>query len=154
MQILLVRHGPAGSKHSWTGDDQFRPLDDRGRAAARGLVATLQPYAPSRIISSPFLRCLQTVEPLAMTLGLSVEQSGKLVPDSGKRVARLVRGLDEDEAAVVVVCTHGEVIEKLQFQLEGRGHLFGLRRSREKGSVWVLERSGRKFTNAKYIPPH
>jgi phosphohistidine phosphatase SixA len=150
---ILLRHGQAGSKHSWVGDDQIRPLDGRGRAQARGLVTELLPYAPSRIISSTYLRCTQTVAPLATALDLAIEPSEHLVPDGGGRAARLLHDLAEADAGAVVLCTHGEVIGDLQTQLERRGPLFGPRRAREKGSVWVLEASGPTVARATYLPP-
>jgi len=71
MQLILLRHGPAGrpDPSRWP-DDRARPLTPRGeektRAAARGLARTLA--ASGRIWSSPFARALRTAEILATTL--------------------------------------------------------------------------------------
>jgi broad specificity phosphatase PhoE len=86
-------------------------------------------------------------------IGLPVEEGKALSPYAGKAAVRTMRRLDDDSADVVVLCTHGEVIQDVQARLEGPGRLFGLRPSTEKGSVWVLERTGRKFVNARYIQP-
>ena len=94
MRILLVRHGHAGSKHSWVGEDGLRPLSQRGRAEAEALVELLEPHAPGRIVSSPLIRCLQTVRPLAEALGLTVEQSDALRPGAGTAATTLARGVE------------------------------------------------------------
>jgi 8-oxo-(d)GTP phosphatase len=71
--ILLVRHGRAGERDEWHGDDGLRPLDGRGRRQADELVELLSDYGLERIVSSTALRCVQTVEPLARVRGLQIE---------------------------------------------------------------------------------
>ena len=60
-----VRHAHAGNKRAWAGPDSARPLSIAGRQEAHGLLTRLRDYPISRILSSPSVRCLQTVEPLA-----------------------------------------------------------------------------------------
>jgi 8-oxo-(d)GTP phosphatase len=55
------------------GDDRLRALDERGRRQANQLVELLDQYEVTRLLSSPFLRCIQTVEPLAQARGFDVE---------------------------------------------------------------------------------
>ena len=62
--LLVIRHGRAGDSSEWEGDDRLRPLDKRGRRQAGALVESLAPFAIARILSSPYDRCVQTVEPL------------------------------------------------------------------------------------------
>jgi phosphohistidine phosphatase SixA len=71
--ILLIRHGSAGDPDEWDDDDRLRPLDERGRRQAEELVGLLSGYELDRIVSSPALRCIQTVEPLAHARGLNIE---------------------------------------------------------------------------------
>jgi phosphohistidine phosphatase SixA len=153
MKLLLVRHGYAGSKSAWSGDDRLRPLEGRGWSEARGLADVLRPFKPTRILSSPYVRCVQTVEPYSREVGLTIGEEKGLGPRAGKTAVRILRRLDDEADEAVVLCTHGEVIRDIQGRLEGRGRLFGLRPSTEKGSVWVLDRTGRKFVNAQYIQP-
>jgi 8-oxo-dGTP diphosphatase len=103
--ILLVRHASAGSRHDWEGDDRERPLDERGRAQAEGLVGRLQQHPIDAILTSPYRRCVETVEPLARARGLEVE----LRPELGEELQHtdgfaLVRSLAGRD---VVVCGHG-----------------------------------------------
>ncbi|HEX3794156.1 MAG TPA: phosphoglycerate mutase family protein [Acidimicrobiales bacterium] len=154
MLVLLVRHGHAGSKRSWRGDDRLRPLDPVGLTQADALTALLVPYAPERIVSSPLLRCIQTVAPLAETLGFRIERSKQLVPDATAAAESLVRRVGKKEAGPIVLCTHGEVIRDFQLRLhKTQPDLFGRAPLREKGSVWVLERVGQKFVSARYLAP-
>ena len=71
--ILLVRHASAGDRYEWDGDDRLRPLDERGRRQADELVELLEQYEVTRLLSSPSLRCVQTVEPFAEARGLGIE---------------------------------------------------------------------------------
>ncbi len=152
MDLLVVRHAHAGSKDRWRGDDRQRPLDQRGRREARALADLLASYEPSRVLSSPLVRCLQTVEPLATRLGIVVEQSEALGPTTDREAARLLRSLTSEPRAVVV-CTHGETIEALQRRLARPDkHSFGPGGPHEKGSVWLLRAKGARFTSAAYLP--
>ena len=104
MALLVIRHARAGHRYDWTGDDRKRPLDDRGRRQASALVEELGDYPISRILSSPYDRCVQTVEPLAAQLGLAIEQRDELGEDGLYNGAMLVRSLIGQPVAV---CVHG-----------------------------------------------
>lgn len=153
MELLLVRHAHAGAKDHWHGDDRLRPLSDRGRGEASALVGLLAGYRAAQVVSSPLVRCVQTVEPLAAHLGVPIEQSEALGPQADREAARLLRSLTS-AAHSVVVCTHGETIEALQRRLARPGRLgFGPGGAHEKGSVWLLHASRGRFTSASYLPP-
>jgi broad specificity phosphatase PhoE len=153
MELLVVRHAQAGAKDRWRGDDQFRPLSVRGRRTALALVELLAPYEPVRVVSSPFVRCLETVAPLATHLGLSIEESATLGPQADREAAKLLRSFART-ARTVVACTHGETIEALQRRLARPGKFaFRPGGAHEKGSVWLLHASGGRFTSAAYLPP-
>ena len=154
MLVLLVRHGHAGTKRQWHGDDGFRLLDAQGLAQAAALVAVLAPFMPARILSSPFLRCVQTVTPLGDAHGIAIERSPSLVPEAGMAATLLAREVSIDGPGAVVLCTHGEVIHYMQAQLGQHGPPgFGPASLREKGSVWVLDRADGRFTGAAYVSP-
>jgi 8-oxo-dGTP diphosphatase len=104
---VLVRHASAGDRHDWDGDDSLRPLDARGREQALQLVELLRPLEVRRIVSSPFTRCMETVEPLAEALGLSVERDDRLAEAAGGAAYALV------QENGIVCCTHGDVVSDL-----------------------------------------
>ncbi len=151
MLVLLVRHGHAGSKASWKDDDRLRPLSERGAAEAESLVNILAPFGPVRVVSSPLLRCRQTVEPLAAALNVTVEESDRLAPESPKQAVRFLRDLAVGPGPVVV-CTHGEVIQVVQAGYPARRVRGAKASARAKGSTWVLEYAGRRLRSARYLP--
>jgi 8-oxo-dGTP diphosphatase len=152
MLVLLVRHGHAGTKRQWPGDDEIRPLDAQGLVEAQALVPLLASLAPGRILSSPFLRCVQSMAPLGEALGLEVENSPSLTPDAGTAANKLVLGVSAHGSGAVVVCTHGEVIHDLQSSLGKQAPPnFNAHAPREKASIWELERTSGRFVSAIYI---
>ena len=138
MPLLVVRHARAGNPAEWEGDDRLRPLDEKGLGEARGLPALLAEFPLDRLVSSPTLRCTQTLEPLSTERGLQVETASELMEGaSGEETLGLLRGL-ADRAAV---CTHGDVLE----------HLFG--EAGKKGSTRVVELRDGKPVVLEYLPP-
>lgn len=105
MPLILVRHAWAGDRAGWDGDDRERPLDERGRRQSRELIDRLDGLAVEEILTSPYRRCVQTVEPLASVRGLDVTLRPELGEDRQETDGRaLVRELAERD---VVVCGHG-----------------------------------------------
>ncbi len=103
---ILLRHASAGEYGSFS-DDRLRPLDKKGRRQAEELAVVLGAEDIRRVVSSPYVRCVQTVEPLAAVLGLEVELDDRLAEGGGSSAQAL---LEEDG---VVACTHGDVIHAL-----------------------------------------
>ena len=134
MSLLLIRHALAGDAEQWEGDDRLRPLDSRGRRQAEALVPLLAGFELDRIVSSPFLRCEQTVELLARARGLEIEHDDALGADRLDDVPAVLERLRGEQAAV---CTHGD--------LPWLGD-----RKFKKGSVWVLDEAGEP---AEYLSP-
>jgi 8-oxo-dGTP diphosphatase len=104
---VLLRHASAGDRYGWSGDDRLRPLDEKGRRQAEKIAKVLGTEDVRRVVSSPLVRCVQTVEPLAAALGLDVELDDRLAEGAGGSARAL---LEEDG---VVACTHGDVIYEL-----------------------------------------
>ncbi len=107
MTSVLLRHAAAGDREHWDGDDFHRPLNARGRRESEALVELLRPLGVRRVVSSPYVRCVQTVEPLAAALGLPLEQDERLTEGAGDAALALI----EEEG--VVACTHGDVVHDL-----------------------------------------
>ncbi|MGH3186864.1 MAG: NUDIX hydrolase [Streptosporangiaceae bacterium] len=118
--LILLRHASAGSKRDWHGSDESRPLDERGAADARALAGLLACFAPrARVISSPALRCTQTVAPYAAGFGGSVEAEAVLAvhgrssdhsfsrTGGGVTPGSVIRDLVVAQQPAVV-CLHGE----------------------------------------------
>ena len=105
MPLLLVRHARAGERSEWQGDDRERPLDRTGIAQAQELVALLESLPVTAVYSSPYRRCVETVEPLASSRTLPIELRDELGEEqqatAGIELVRSLAGRD------VVVCGHG-----------------------------------------------
>jgi phosphohistidine phosphatase SixA len=147
---LVVRHADAGVKGSWDGSDMLRPLSPLGRLQAKGLVVRLEDYPVERILSSPTLRCHQTVQPLAQDRLLRIEDVAALGVDSGPgEVLALFwdQGLQD-----AVLCTHGETIERLFGQLVADGLVAEASPHWPKGSTWLLQRASRRVYG-RYLAP-
>lgn len=156
MRIVVVRHGQAEPKKGWSGPDDGRPLVRRGLRQAVGLPRVIGRDRPARIISSPALRCRQTVQPLADGRGLEVEVSDRLSTVAGVAAADLVVELLKSEPAgsTVVLCTHREVLVEALPALSRRfGRKLGHRPPGAKGGAWVLRFRGDKLVKVDYRPP-
>jgi phosphohistidine phosphatase SixA len=143
MAVLLVRHAKAGNRETWDGPDDLRPLTAKGEAQADALVDLLAPFDVVRVLSSPYLRCSQTVAPLAAARGLVVEPADDLAEGHGAAGRALVRSLLA-KPGDAVLCTHGDVVEEVLDDLDV--HRDGWTR---KGATWVLEEGGL----ARSLPP-
>jgi 8-oxo-(d)GTP phosphatase len=139
--VLLVRHARAGDRDRWTGDDRLRPLDGRGRRQADALVAPLAGLGLTRLVSSPYVRCVQTLEPLAASARMRIDRDEAVAEGVSVEEARgLIRRLGPGPVAV---CTHGDVMEALV----GEGE------PKKKGSTWLLVRRERSVQPVRYWPP-
>ena len=145
-----MRHAKAGDREKWEGDDSLRSLSKPGLEQAKGLREQLDGAPIRRILSSPSLRCLQTVEPLAKRLGLEVERNGALAEGTGTApIRRLIRSLSGTDA---VLCSHGDVIQELLEELAREGVIEPAQAGRlAKGSTWVLEERKGAITGARYL---
>ena len=92
-----------------------------------GLAAPLTALGVDRLVSSPSVRCVETFEPAAASMGLELEQREELAEGaSPDEVRSLLADLD---GATPALCTHGDVVEAL----------LGERLSLKKGAARVLE---------------
>jgi 8-oxo-dGTP diphosphatase len=140
MPLLVVRHARAGRRSAYEGDDLDRPLSARGRTQAEGLVPLLTGYRPRRILSSPAVRCFETVRPAAEALGLPIESVGELSEGRSPEALALLERMAGETA---VLCTHGDIASDLldalapDLSATARYELRLL-----KGEVWVVQSTG------------
>jgi phosphohistidine phosphatase SixA len=149
MPAYVVRHAKAGDRAEWSGDDRMRPLTKSGRRQAEALADMLEREPIDKILSSGYLRCVQTVEPLGTRRNLPVEPVKELEEGAGgESVLRLMQRF---RGRHVVLCTHGDVMEELLEGLIAQGFLQRARAIMEKGSTWVLDEKDGKITSARYL---
>ena len=61
--VIIARHAKAKPRSHWAAAEDDRPLAGTGKRQALASSGLYAAWAPSRILSSPWLRCLQTVTP-------------------------------------------------------------------------------------------
>ncbi|WP_435202095.1 NUDIX hydrolase [Janibacter sp. GS2] len=121
--LALVRHAKACPRSSWTAEDALRPLDDRGRDQAAGLVPLLDAYGITRLVTSPSARARDTLAPFArhggarlrLKPGLSEEGHEQDPARAGRHLQRLL-----ERGAPAALCSHGTVLPALVAQLRER----------------------------------
>jgi 8-oxo-dGTP diphosphatase len=148
--LYFVRHAKAASRSNWDEDDRVRPLSKSGFKQADELVTVLGPYAISAVLSSPYERCVQTVEPLARARRLKVQETRHLA--EGARLKGAFRFIEDPELDDTVLCTHGDVIQELVEDLIRRRIVKASHLALDKGSTWVVEVEDGSPVGARYIP--
>jgi 8-oxo-dGTP diphosphatase len=151
-KLYIVRHADAGVRGSGEGPDDERPLSKRGARQADGLRELLADVGASRLVASPFRRCVQTLEPLADHLGLKVEEDARLREGTG--FVGALELADELRTAPAVLCSHGDVIPDVLDALLRRGIELRDEPRWPKASTWVLaRRADGSFSTGRYLPP-
>jgi len=149
MPLLVVRHAHAGRRSAYRGDDRVRPLSPRGKARALELVPLLSEFRPQRILSSPFVRCCATVQPLAEALELAVESVDELAEGHGDDAVRLLATMGGESA---VLCTHGDVASDLLEVLVPDAKSPDRKAFRlQKGEVWVVQSTGSSLAIVQHL---
>ena len=148
--LYLVRHAKAGERAEFDGDDALRPLSKAGKRQAAAIARKLARREVTVLVSSPYVRCVQTLEPLAHLLREPVRVDERLAEGSSfPAVMELFAALPEG----AVLCSHGDVIPDVIDALVRRGCEISSDPEWRKASCWVLRRDDGLFTSAKAWPP-
>jgi len=119
--VIILRHAHAYDRTAWNGHDRERPLDSAGHAAAGQLVPALRALGVTRIVSSPAVRCRETVEPLATSLALPIDLDDGLSEeqfDADDGAAARSSAKSAGDGEVVVLCSHRPVLPTLMSTLD------------------------------------
>ena len=114
---IFLRHASAVAKEGWPDDGLLRPLDGAGRAAAYRLAELLACFGPARVFSSAAARCVETVLPYTIYVGvaaaaepaLTLFAAGGAAPSA--RLGELLAG-----GLPMILCGHGETLPSLYAQ--------------------------------------
>lgn len=154
-RVLLVRHARAHDRKNWSGDDNLRPLDKKGRRQAEMLVPMLLGFKPTAIYSARPDRCQQTAAPLAAELNLPIHVDPMLGDDAwleDHSDARKAFDTIVARGGTPVIVSQGLTIPGLIEELDPifmQDALDDLKA--KKGSVWVLSFNGGELTGADYL---
>lgn len=150
--IYLVRHARAGHREKWTEPDELRPLTKSGWRQAEALVELFEGQRFAHLLSSPYVRCVQTLEPLGRARSQPVETADALAEGASVH-ASLELMLEASGEGPVALSTHGDIIEnvldeltRLEVPLSGPVAL-------EKGSTWIIDVADGSFAAARYVAP-
>jgi 8-oxo-dGTP diphosphatase len=152
MTVYLVRHAVALSRKAWDRDDDLRPLTPKGERQAIGFARLVADAPVRRVLSSPAVRCTETVRPLADKIGMTVETSELLREGAATDTAYDLLTKMAGKKGDTVLCAHGDLIPELVEAVARGGAKIG-RRMWAKGSTWELGWDGRRFVTARYLPP-
>jgi 8-oxo-dGTP diphosphatase len=138
--ILLIRHAVAKNRESWSDADHLRPLNKAGCRQAEAIAEELGESKIFQIRSSPAVRCVQTVAPLAVRAGLHVKIDQSMSEGSTFDLPK------SSANGLHIFCAHGDNIPALLSNL-------GIDCQRcSKGSIWMLKRDDRgEITDVSYI---
>ena len=111
--LIVVRHAKAKPRSSWARAEGDRPLAATGQRQAKAVARLLQAWHPDRVVSSPWLRCVQTMGPYVNTRKPKFKTVDALTEHSAKRKpgkARLAVDALFEKARPVALCTHRPVL--------------------------------------------
>ena len=152
--VHLIRHAKAKNRETWEAPDHLRPLTKRGRREAVAIAERFAEEPVGRLVSSPFVRCLQTLEPLALSLELPIETTDLLAEGAGGAGAfDLLLALAASDS--LAVCTHGDVFYEVADAVSRSGVWLAGPFAAPVASTWVLTVEDGAFVSARFVaqPP-
>lgn len=144
----LVRHAKAGSRERWTAPDRDRPLSAPGKVQAEALAKLLAPTT-RQVLSSPYLRCVQTVAPLAEAAGVRVEEEDRLAEGADPAWAMTTLA----SAPGLVLCTHGDVMASIVMTLAADKVPMDGGAQWAKAGTWAFQIEDGRIVAGRYLPP-
>jgi 8-oxo-dGTP diphosphatase len=152
MTIYLVRHAKAGERNAWLDHDELRPLSGRGHMQARGLIDVLADARFERVVSSWYVRCLESVVPIASVRRQAIEPADALA--EGASLDEALSLVRKHAGHGAVMSTHGDIMAMLLEYFAARGVDIGPNPQWPKGCTWVLDTDAtNEVRAAHYIPP-
>ena len=119
MHVYILRHGNAGDREQWTGDDRKRPLTEEGRKEMRAIAKGLDwlDLKVDTIITSPLVRAQETADFVRQVLHRSRYDTSQLL-EPGCDLRALARLLTlYPQAREIMIVGHepdfGEIIAAL-----------------------------------------
>ena len=121
--VILLRHGKARSRATWSGKESSRPLLTEGNSQAEALPPILKAFGAKLVFSSPWTRCLSTVAPYAQkqsvkvkTIAAFTETANAELPERTQDAISKI--IDHQKSSVI--CTHRPVLPTMIEELERR----------------------------------
>lgn len=154
LKLYLLRHGEAGSRQDWRGDDSERPLTAAGKKRMKREAAGIRKLQLPLdiIISSPLVRARQTAEIVAKAHGSPARlvTDGRLRPGFGPKQLAALLAAHRDATGLMLVGHEPDFSQTIS-HVTGGGRL-----TMKKGALAYVEVEGRaavKGTLVWLIPP-
>ena len=145
----VIRHAKAKNRLEWTESDDVRPLTKRGRREAAALAERFRADPPDRLVSSPFRRCIETLDPLARELDLPIETT-ELLAEGADGVQALELLLSVSRTGSLACCTHGDVLYELMGVVAASGVIVDAPLDTPVASTWSLDVVDGRVVDARF----
>jgi len=152
--LIILRHTKALERGDWDEEDSQRTLSEVGFDQAQLLLKHLEPFAIDEIYTSDYVRCVQTVTPLAHARGLTITQVPSLnertFEEDPLRSVSFANALKQDEKNILI-CSHNPVIPTML-----RGILNTKLKNKdliklEPGDAWIVHRVRGEIVGLDYL---
>ena len=152
--LIILRHTKALERGDWDEVDSERTLDEVGFDQAQLLIKHLEPFAIEEVYTSDYVRCVQTVTPLAHSRGLNISQVPSLNEETFEedplRSVSFANALKQDEKNILI-CSHNPVIPTML-----RGILNTKLKNKdliklEPGDAWIVHRVQGEIVGLDYL---
>jgi 8-oxo-dGTP pyrophosphatase MutT (NUDIX family)/phosphohistidine phosphatase SixA len=114
--LVLLRHGAAERRSQRYPEDRIRPLSIKGHEQAGGLAELLQCFGTLQVVSSPAVRCVDTVRPYAgsqyMVIDIDPALSEAAHAAAPRAIGSWIRALIA-EGEPTVLCSHRPVLDDM-----------------------------------------
>jgi 8-oxo-(d)GTP phosphatase len=114
--FVVVRHAKAKPRSAWSQAEGERPLVATGRRQALAVCRMLHAWKPKRIVSSPWLRCVQTVTPYVLRTKTKLKTVEAITEHNNERnpkKARAALAQMLEKGKPTAVCSHRPVLPNL-----------------------------------------
>lgn len=154
--VIVIRHTKAKPRSTWAGAEGERSLAATGKRQALAAGRLMEAWGPEKLISSPWVRCMQTLYPYAKNQGLPIKEKRALTEAANERspkaAAKIVESLFDKYDKPVALCTHRPVLPTILGVLTPRlplslsRHLPTEDPYLKPGEMWVLQVTGQEKT--------
>ena len=151
--LHLIRHAHAGSRSDWAGDDEIRPLSTRGERQAEAIGGALADAGIDRLLTSRYVRCRQTLEPLAARLGARIDDLEELAEGGWGNDALDALLAEVAAGRTVAACSHGDVIPAILATAVRRGAELVGPSAPKKGARYECEVVEGQISRIVAVPP-
>lgn len=115
--VVFVRHTKAIARSDWSEPDPLRPLTATGLADTAAVADTLAAFGVQDVITSPSVRCVQTVTEYATRTGLTLQHEPRLSEEDAETdptrppaAARTAAQAAARDGRVLALCSHRPVL--------------------------------------------